>query len=339
MADALLTPAVGGAMAAVSVAAIAYSAAKIKKEDFTNSKVPLMAVSGAMVFAAQMINFTIPGTGSSGHIGGGILLAALLGPWAGLLALAAVLIIQCLCFADGGLLALGCNIFNMGVIPCLFIYPLLFRPIFSRTPSPKRSSAASIVSVIIALQLGAFAVVSETAASGIVQLPFSAFLLLMQPIHLAIGIVEGIVTAAILVFVHNARPEILTAAAAYGKTQAAADGKPRSARKVILVFAVIAAACGIGLSLLASSYPDGLEWSIAGVTGAPELAAQGAAADALAAIQERFSFMPDYDFAAGDGTGTSVASIVGAILVFAAAGGAALLIRFAKKSKRAKAQS
>ena len=96
MADALLSPQVGVGLYAASVAGIAIATAKIKKDDFGESKVPLMAVSGAMVFAAQMINFTIPGTGSSGHIGGGILLAALLGPFAGLLALAAVLIIQCL---------------------------------------------------------------------------------------------------------------------------------------------------------------------------------------------------------------------------------------------------
>jgi cobalt/nickel transport system permease protein len=339
MADALLSPAVGGTMYAVSVAAVACSAAKIKKETFTDSKVPLMAVSGAMVFAAQMINFTIPATGSSGHIGGGILLAALLGPWAGLLALAAVLIIQCLCFADGGLLALGCNIFNMGVIPCLFIYPLLFRPIFSRTPSAKRVTAGSVAGVVVALQLGAFGVVLETSASGIAELPFSAFAILMQPIHLAIGIVEGLVTAAILVFVHNARPEILAAAAYGGGQNAIYGGERRSARKVIVVFAVIAIACGIGLSLLASSHPDGLEWSVAQVAGSPELESQGAAANAFAAIQERFSFMPDYDFLAGDGVGTPIAGIVGAALVFAVAGGAALIIRFAKKkSKNAKPQ-
>lgn len=133
MADALVSPTVGGVMLAVSAGAAAYSVYQIRKQDdFGEKKIPLMAVTGAFVFAAQMINFTIPGTGSSGHIGGGILLSAILGGPAAMLTMAAVLTIQCLFFADGGLLALGCNIFNMGVIPCLIIYPLLFKPLLRR---------------------------------------------------------------------------------------------------------------------------------------------------------------------------------------------------------------
>ena len=121
MADALLSPAVGGLMYAASAVSVAYAARAVKKSELEGQKLPLMAVAGAFVFAAQMINFTIPGTGSSGHIGGGILLAGMLGGYPALLALAAVLVIQCLFFADGGLLALGANIFNMGVIPCLVV--------------------------------------------------------------------------------------------------------------------------------------------------------------------------------------------------------------------------
>ena len=120
MADALLSPAVGVAMYAASTGAIARSASKIKQE-IIEKKIPIMAVAGSFVFAAQMINFTIPVTGSSGHIGGGILLAAMLGGYPALLTIAAVVSIQALFFADGGLLALGANIFNMGVIPCFII--------------------------------------------------------------------------------------------------------------------------------------------------------------------------------------------------------------------------
>ena len=115
MADALLSPAVGAAMYGVTAVAVGKAVREIDAEELGERKLPLMAVSGAFVFAAQMINFTIPGTGSSGHICGGILLSGLLGGGPSLLALAAVLIIQCLFFADGGLLALGANIFNMGV--------------------------------------------------------------------------------------------------------------------------------------------------------------------------------------------------------------------------------
>ena len=101
MSDALLSPAVGGAMYAVSAVSIAYAVQKVKKDDLGEKNLPMMAVAGAFTFAAQMINFTIPGTGSSGHIGGGILLAGLLGGTPAVVTLTAVLLIQCLFFADG----------------------------------------------------------------------------------------------------------------------------------------------------------------------------------------------------------------------------------------------
>ena len=325
MADALLSPAVGGGMYAASAAAIAYSVTKFKKDDPGESKIPLMAVSGAMVFAAQMINFTIPGTGSSGHIGGGVLLAAMLGPFAGLLALAAVLIIQCLFFADGGLLALGCNIFNIAVIPCLFIYPLIFKRILSPSPTAKRIWIASVVSVIIALQLGAFGVVAQTTASGVALLPFPAFTLLMQPIHLAIGIVEGLVTAAILSFVYAARPQILTTAA-FGQ-----KGTFTGQKVIIITFVCIAVVTAVVLPLIASQNPDGLEWSILRLTGSTELEASGGF---LASLQERLSFMPDYDFASGGGRGTPLAGVIGAVFVVGIALATGLIITAARKRRQ-----
>lgn len=139
---------------------------------------------------------------------------ALLSPAVGgtpaVVTLTAVLLIQCLFFADGGLLALGANIFNMGVIPCLFVCPLIFRPILRKGVTHKRIMIASVVSCVVGLQLGAFCVVLQTLASGVTELPFHTFVLLMQPIHLAISFVEGIITAGILNFVYQMRPEILT---------------------------------------------------------------------------------------------------------------------------------
>ena len=112
MADALVAPAVATTMYLCSAAAGGYSVRQVRALD-EPKKVPVMGVMGAFVFATQMINFTIPGTGSSGHLCGGMLLSALLGPYAGFLTMIGVLLIQCLLFADGGLLALGCNIWNM----------------------------------------------------------------------------------------------------------------------------------------------------------------------------------------------------------------------------------
>ena len=328
MADALLSAQVGLTMWAVSGGSVAACALRLKKDELSEKKLPLMAVSGAFVFAAQMINFTIPGTGSSGHIGGGILLSALLGGWPALLTITAVLVIQCLVFADGGLLALGCNIFNMGVIPCLIAYPLLFRPLLIGGITKKRLGIASVLSCVFGLQLGAFAVVLQTQLSGITALPFGTFLLLMQPIHLAIGLVEGFVTAAVLVFVYQMRPELLTSAQERSGLQ-----KDISIKKVLAVLAVLAVVTAGGFSLLASAYPDGLEWSIQGVTGSTELEGQGDAVHAAAqAAQDATAVMPDYETSAGKGTGA--AGIIGAVATFALAGACGWGISAAKKHNK-----
>jgi cobalt/nickel transport system permease protein len=331
MADALLSPAVSAVMTVVSVGAMGYSAAKMKESaesEFGDKKIPVMGVMGAFVFAAQMINFTIPATGSSGHIGGGILLAAMLGPYAALLTISAVLIIQCLFFADGGLLALGCNIFNMGVYACFVAYPFIFKPMVKRGVSVGKLTAASIVSVVIGLQLGAFSVVLETFFSGVTELPFSTFVLLMQPIHLAIGVIEGIITAAVLCFVFQMRSELLDfpidVSAATGEKSVLSFGK------TLLALLLLAAVIGGGVSLYASAYPDGLEWSMEKTAGTTELERSGSAYEAAAKVQEATSFMPDYDFksAEEDGStfGTSTAGIVGGALtlVLACAAGAAV---------------
>jgi cobalt/nickel transport system permease protein len=338
MADALISPAVGGAAWIVSAVSAAYSSAKIKNE-LGEKKVPLMAVAASFVFAAQMINFTIPGAGSSGHIGGGILLAGLLGPYPALLSLAAVLVIQCLFFADGGLLALGCNIFNMGVVPCLIVYPLVFKPLLKNSISVRKISVASILSVVIALQLGAFGVVAETRVSGITALPFPVFVLLMQPIHLAIGIVEGIITAAVLNFVYALRPEI-SASGVTGEPLAAGI----SLKKVLVCLAAITLITGGLFSLFASAYPDGLEWALEKTLGAGgnagELEAEGPVFRRIEAIQEATAFMPDYGFPAPEGedgsaTGTSVAGVLGSILTCVLAGGTGYLIYRIKKNRQA----
>jgi cobalt/nickel transport system permease protein len=330
MADALISPAVGGAAWALSAAAVGYSTVKIKNE-LGDKKVPLMAVAGAFVFAAQMINFTIPATGSSGHIGGGILLSGLLGGFPALLTIAAVLVIQCLFFADGGLLALGCNIFNMGVIPCLVVYPLIFKPIVKGGYTVKRISAASILSAVAGLQIGAFGVVLETLVSGITALPFGAFVVLMQPIHLAIGIVEGIITAAVLDFVFAMRPEILETSGAGVSLPA---GIP--VKKVLIALGIAALIVGGVLSIFASAYPDGLEWSMEGVAGTAELEAEGPAFRGAEAVQGATAFMPGYGFPSdeeGSAAGTAVAGIAGSLLTCALAGLAGLVIWRVKKSR------
>ena len=331
MADALLSPPVGLAMAVVTIGAIAYSVNKIKKdESFDEKKIPIMAVSGAFIFAAQMINFTIPGTGASGHIGGGILLAALLGAFPALLTMAAVLIIQCLFFADGGLLALGANIFNSGVIISFVSYPLIFKPIVSKGLTPKRITLAAIAAVIIGLQLGAFSVVLETMASNITELPFHIFILLMQPIHLAIGVAEGIATAAVLCFIYSMRPEILEGALTNKSIG------PKSIKKVLVVLGLFTILLASIFSVFASSFPDGLEWAIGNITGGSEIEKTGSAYNFFEKIQELFAFMPDYSFKSNPEQGTSLAGIIGGTLTLVLAGVTGIVIHIIKKRKVAK---
>jgi cobalt/nickel transport system permease protein len=337
MADALLSPAVGGVMTVVSAGALGWAVKKIAGGGMDEKRIPMMGVMGAFVFAGQMINFTIPGTGSSGHIGGGILLAALLGPGPALLTLASVLLIQCLFFADGGLLAYGCNVFNMGVISCFFAYRFLFKPIAGKGLTQGRIIAASVVSVVLGLQAGAFAVVLETLASGVTELPFGAFLVLMQPIHLAIGLIEGLVTAAVLCYVYGARPEILEANAEGTKIAA-----PVSTKKVLAVFAALTLAVGGGLSLFASAYPDGLEWSMEGVAGTAELERDTPLHAAAGGIVESTAFMPDYGFAGdeeGSSLGTSMAGIAGSLITVVLAGGIGFVIHAARKKRTAGADA
>ncbi|MCL2814301.1 MAG: energy-coupling factor ABC transporter permease [Oscillospiraceae bacterium] len=333
MADALLSPAVGAAMCAVGAAANAYAVKKIKKDELCEKKIPIMGVMGAFVFAAQMINFTIPATGASGHIGGGILLAAMIGGFPALLSLSAVLIIQCLFFADGGLLALGCNIFNIGIIPCLIIYPLIFAPLIKNGRTAGRITAASVIGSVLGLQLGAFCVVLMTLLSGVTELPFGTFLLLMQPIHLAIGLAEGVITAAILCFVYKMRPEIMESTVS--KT-AIKSGVP--IKNILIALAAATLFAGGALSLFASSDPDGLEWAIEKTAGVKELEAEGAVFEGAASVQAAVAFMPDYEFKNegedGFGISAAVAGIVGGAITFIAAGAAAAGISAFKKKRK-----
>jgi len=319
MADALISPAVGGTMWVASAGLIGYCSKKVK-DDLDDRKVPLMGVVGAFIFAAQMINFSIPGTGSSGHIGGGMILAILLGPYAAFLTMASVLFIQALFFADGGLLALGCNIFNLGLFPCFLAYPLIYKPMASDRPTDRRLFAAATVSALCALQLGAFSVVLQTVLSGISELPFRTFVLFMQPIHLAIGLVEGLATTAVVIFVWKARPELIQPGAED------ANVTKLSFRKLLIGLVAATVVTGGVLSWFASSHPDGLEWSIHKTSGTEQVGGPPQAVHiSLEKVQEKTALLPDYDIKAGSSNkpaeiahvwptydaGTTVAGLVG----------------------------
>jgi len=336
MADALISPAVGLAMSAVSVAAIGVSAAKIKNDELSEAKIPIMGVAGAMVFAGQMINFAIPATGSSGHIGGGILLAGLLGGVPAFLSIAAVLIIQCLFFADGGLLALGCNIFNLGVIPCLLVYPLVFKPLLKTISARKRFSVASITAATLSAGLGACCVVLQTLFSSITVLPFVTFITLMLPIHLVIGLVEGLVTASVLYFVYSIRPEIIDTVG-LGKSLYGI-----STKKLLVALVTLTVVTGGFLSLFASANPDGLEWAVGKTTKIvagveTELLSTDSVSLLTAKVQAFSAFLPHYALPLNpeNPVGTSVSGLVGALITCVLACAAGLTISRVKKAQKA----
>ena len=330
MADALLAPAVAATMYVASGVAAGVSVNKIKKNDEDLQKILTMAVSAALVFAGQMINYTIPGTGSSGHLCGGMMLSALLGPQAGFLSMIVILAIQCLFFADGGLMALGANCWNMAFYGCFIGYYCIWKPIMgSKMFSNMETKAAtrlkiiiaSIVGCIVTLQLGAFSVVIETSLSGITELPFGAFMALMQPIHLAIGLIEGIITAAVVCFIYEARPNLVQCVDA----KKSGSGK-FSLKTTIVIVAVVVAIVGGGLSHLASGNPDGLEWSLFGNAeegysenmglDEDDFGVSSSIADAAASVQDKTAFLPDYAFANSDSAaGTTVSGLVGSALV------------------------
>jgi len=294
---------------------------------------PVMGLAAAFIFAAQMINFSIPGTGSSGHLGGGMILAILLGPYAAFLVIASVLTVQSFFFADGGLLALGCNIFNLGFFPSFIAYPLIYKPIAGGARAGWRFWTGSMLAAVLGLQLGAFGVVIETTMSGVSDLPFKTFVLMMQPIHLAIGIVEGLVTAAVVAFVYKARPVALL-------EPAAASAGSGNLRRVLIGLLLAVALIGGVLSWFASDNPDGLEWAMGKVSGKEELESPSAGIHkSLSRIQETTAFLPDYGFKSAEtvvavteqvgiehgkwpavNPGTSVSGMVGGLITMVLAG-------------------
>lgn len=341
MADALLVPTVAVSMYVASGAATGVSIYNLKKDEQTD-KLPVMGVMAAFVFAGQMINYTIPGTGSSGHMCGGMLLSALLGPYAGFLSMVVILTIQCLFFADGGLMALGANIWNMAFYGCFIGYFLIYKPIIKSRIKNMRFKLilASILGCVITLQLGAFSVCIETLASGITELPFGAFVGLMQPIHLAIGLVEGCVTAAVLVFVYQTRPEILEVVGGEETTAGRVTLK-----KVVLILGVAVLLIGGIGSHFASGNPDGLEWSLFGNSEGGYASNMGldeedygissSAATIAGDIQEKTAFLPDYAFSGDEENpaGTTVSGILGSIIVAAVVVVICYIGRFFRKKK------
>jgi cobalt/nickel transport system permease protein len=256
-----------------------------------------------------------------------------------------VLTVQGLFFADGGLLALGCNIWNLGIYPCFIAYPLIYKPLAGDGKHSGRILVAALAGAIVALQMGAFSVVLETELSGKTELPFGTFLLLMSPVHLVIGAVEGLVTAGVVNYVRSVRPELLESAGFARPLQ-----RSLSLRKILVVFGVLAVLIGGTLSWFASTHPDGLERAIERITGRTELPPQGGGVTGAAKeLQGKTAIMPDYAFKQDAGAtktdraapswpavepGTSVAGILGSVIVLVLVLVVGFTIRAVRRGRR-----
>jgi cobalt/nickel transport system permease protein len=203
--DGFLTPEVAAACAVPAIGAVGYGLRRTSRE-LDERRVPLLGVTAAFVFAAQMLNFPVAG-GTSGHFLGAALAAILLGPWLAGLVLAVVLAVQSFVFADGGVTALGANILNMGVIGALVVGGLM---VGAQRVLPQRRGAFLAVAGVgawLAVMAGATATAVELAISGTV--PLGTVLPAMLGVHTLIGIGEAVITVAAVSAVMSTRPDVV----------------------------------------------------------------------------------------------------------------------------------
>ena len=189
----------------IAIVVIAISVRRVG-HSFDERAIPLMGVTAAFIFAAQMINFPVVG-GTSGHLLGAVLAAILLGPWAGTLVMASVIAVQSLLFQDGGLLAMGANIVNMGLIGTIGGYAI-YRTVAGLLGGEERGRMpAAAIAAWSAVMLGAAATSFELAISGTTTL--ALVLPAMLGTHALIGVGEALITVGALALIKNARPDLL----------------------------------------------------------------------------------------------------------------------------------
>ncbi|NCP15946.1 cobalamin biosynthesis protein CbiM [bacterium] len=302
--DGFLSTLVAVVLWVVSAIAVAYALRRVGK-DLGERQVPLMGVLAAAIFAGQMLNFSVTG-GTSGHLVGAALATILLGPWAAVIVLTSVVSIQALIFQDGGLLALGANLFNMalvGVTVSYFVYTSLQKLARGRSWGIFAGGfAAAWLSVVVA----SLACALELAISG--TSPANISVPAMGGIHMLIGIGEGLITVGALAFLYAARRDLFRVGEATPKGGAA-----------VWTFGLGIAILLAVLSPLASAHPDGLEW-VAEQKGFLDIA-RG----------PLYEIIPDYTFPGISNTAlaTIVAGILGTLLVF----GVALAVAFIRRKR------
>ncbi|AKT50503.1 energy-coupling factor ABC transporter permease [Arsenicicoccus sp. oral taxon 190] len=304
----------------LAVGAVGLALRQARKELGETGPV-LAGLVACFVFAVQMVNFPV-GAGTSGHLLGGALAATLVGPWTGVLVMTTVLLVQGLVFADGGLTALGANVTDMGIVGVLVGY-LVVRGVLAVLPRrPGSVVPAAAVGGLLSVPAAALAFTAMYAVGGTAPIPLGRLAAAMLGWHAIIGVGEAVITAAVVAAVVASRPDLVHAArhlvpdlelvdAEGRRTVVRADAPvarrstrltPRFAGGLLAASLVV----GGGLSLLASSHPDGLEY-VGETLGFGSTATDSAAASSpLAGYSLRWL---------GDGTwGSVVAGILGVLL-------------------------
>jgi len=297
--DGFLSTLVSIILWAISIIVVGYTLKRVGK-DLGERQIPLMGVLAATIFAGQMLNFSVTG-GTSGHLLGAAISTILLGPWSAVIILTSVVSIQALVFQDGGVLALGANIFNMavvGVAVSYFVYTSLRKLIGDKSWSIFVSGfAAAWFSIVFA----SLACALELALSG--TSPANIAVPAMGGIHALIGIGEGLITVGALAFLYSARRDLIE------------SGSTVPMGGAVWIFGLGIALFLAILSPLASSHPDGLEW-VARQKGFLETARS-----------PLFHIIPDYVLPgiSNKSLATILAGIIGALIVFGVAYGVAYL--------------
>jgi cobalt/nickel transport system permease protein len=283
--DGFLSLSVSAVCWLITLVLVAY-ALRMTRTDLDERLIPLAGIMGAFIFAAQMINFPVAG-GTSGHFIGATLAFIVLGPWLGLLTMAAVIALQALLFQDGGLVVMGANILIMGIVPG-FIGYTIYRLALGRRQ--RVETAGTAVAAWISIMAAALVATLLLAFSGTTSLAVA--MPAMLGVHALIGIGEALITVAALAFLRRTRPT------AVKESTAGAQGS-------WLVLALIAVLVVLLLAPFASGHPDGLEW-VAEMTGFAE-----------SAQDAPYSLLPDYTlpFAGETPISTILAGLVGAFVV------------------------
>lgn len=300
----------GWALAAVMIAL----ALRQTRDSLGERQIPLMGILAAFIFAAQMINFPVAG-GTSGHLLGGTLAAILLGPWAAVLVMTSVVTVQALLFQDGGLLALGFNIVNMGILTAFIGYALYDVIRRAAGDSPRARAIGAGLGAWVSVEAAAIATALQLAISK--TSPLDVALPAMASVHALIGIGEALITVGALAFVLQTRPDLLGEDAA-GASRAMARGSRWIAAGLALALAITL------FSPLASPHPDGLE------RVAEDKAFIDSAKDAP------FKILPDYTVPglSHEAAATILAGAVGVMIVAGVGYGAGRLNKSAEKSTR-----